>query len=471
MADLYKASNKVLKSTKSWGFWLFYLSLALAGNACLWSLALAYLKVTPKVYASEWTLSLPGTTTRTKISLPNSGNAESEGVSPYANTTQDPRENYKFIAASDVVQKSAATQLQMTPKDFGKPRIKIVDNTTLISFQITGKSPGEAQKKSFAFYKSFQARLNELRAEETIQREAKFQGKVRNVQEKLKNSQKRLADYQVRSGFASNTQIEQLTENIALLRKLRAETIVQQQQSSTRLNQLSTNLDLTASQATDFVILKADQLFQQYLKDYTDITAKLVLLNSKYLSNHPSIVQEQSKLDSVKVALQNRGSALLGRPMNPATIEQLNIDQGVSTSTRENFVKELVTSQVDQKGYTASVQEIDRQIAQFEEKLKSLTQSASDVEALKRDMRIDEAIFSSTLSSVDIRNLDVFGSYPEVQLLGDPSYSDEPISPKTKLVLLGTALGSLFSITALLLLWLRQHKKIGIRKILERRIP
>ena len=462
MTEIYSTSSRFVKSTKMSGRWLLYLLLGLVGNAGMWSLALFYLKVTPPIYASNWTLSLPGTVINARITLPNTGTASAEGISPYANTTQDPRENYKVIASSEVVQKTAATQARISPKEFGKPRIKIVNNTTLISFQFTGKSPEDAQKKSLAFYKAFQARLNELRTEEIAQRETKFQGKLREAQKKVKNSQRRLADYQFRSGFASNVQIEQLSDQIEQLRRQKSEIIAQQQQSNARLKQISTNLNLSALQATDALILKADQLFQQHLKDYTEVNAKLVLLNSKYLPNHPAVLREQSQLNSVKTALLTRSQVLLRRPVDPATLEQINMDQ--SGSVQENFLKEMVTSQVDHQGYTASAQTIDRQIAQLETKLKTLTESASVVEALRRDMQIEEAVFSSTLASLDIRNTDVLGSYPEVQLIEEPSFSDEPIAPKKKLVLLGPSAGTFFSITVLFLLGLRERQKKQINR-------
>lgn len=465
MTQIYSTSSRFVKSTKMSGRWLLYLFLGLVGNASMWSLALFYLKATPPVYESSWTLSLPGTVANTKISLPNTGAAEAQGVSPYANTAQDPREIYKVIASSEVVQKAAATQAKISPKEFGKPRIKIINNTTLMSFQTTGKNPEEAQKKSLVFYNAFQSRLNELRNEEINQREGKFQGKLREAKEKVKKSQRRLADYQFRSGFASNIQIEHLSDQIEQLRRQKSEVIAQQQQSNARLRQISTNLNVSTLQAKDALILKADQLFQQYLKDYTTVKAKLTLLNSKYLPNHPAVVSEENQLNSIKNALLTRSQMLLGRTVDQASIEQLNMEQ--TGSTQENFLKEIVTSQVDQQGYIASSQTIDRQIAQLETKLKTLTESASVVEALKRDMQIDEAVLSSTLARLDVRNTDILGSYPEVQLIEEPSFSDEPIAPKKKLVLLGPAASTFFSITGLFLLWLREKQKKSINRKLR----
>jgi uncharacterized protein involved in exopolysaccharide biosynthesis len=384
-------------------------------------------------------------------------------VSPYANTAQDPRENYKFIATSEQVQRAAATQLNIPLKKFGEPRIKIVNNTTLMNFQLSGRTPEEAQKKSLVFYKAFQARLNQLRNEEVAQREAKMQGPISDAQKKLAIAQKRLSDYQVGSGLASVTQIEQLSNTIEELRKKRAEVGAQQQQSSASLRQLSTNLDVSAPQASDAFILKADQLFQQYLKEYNASTATLVLLNSKYLPDNPAVVREQSKLDFVKAALLARSRSLLGRPIDEATLAQLNIggiDQ--SGTSRELLFKDLVTSQVEQQGLQANVQELDQQIAQLEARLKTLAQSGSTLEALRRELQLAEAVFSSTLASSDLGKSKLLGSYPEVQLLAEPSLPESPTSPKKKLVLLGAALGSLLLDTGLGLLWFHKRRAINL---------
>jgi uncharacterized protein involved in exopolysaccharide biosynthesis len=445
--------------------WILYLLLGLATNAAMWGLAFFYIKATPAVYISNWTLSLPGTVTNTRLNLPNSGTASSEAVSPYANTAQDPRENYKFIATSKQVQKAAATQLNIPEEKFGQPRIKIVNNTTLITFELSGRTPEEAQKKSFAFYKAFQARLNELRTEEVAQREAKMQGPISDAQKKLALAQKRLSDYQVGSGLSSATQIEQLSNTIEELRKRRVEVGAQQQQSSASLRQLSTNLDVSAPQASDAFILKADQQLQQYLKEYNASTAALVLLNSKYLPDNPAVVREQSKLDSVKAAIVARSRSLLGRPVNEATLAQLNIGGSDQSGTpRETLFKDLVTSQVEQQGLKANVQELDQQIAQLEARLKTLARSGSTLESLRRDLQLAEAVFSSTLASSDLGKSKLLGSYPEVQLLAEPSLPDSPTSPKKKLILLGAALGSLLTDSGIALLLLYKHRQIKLSK-------
>ncbi|PSB30600.1 GumC family protein [Stenomitos frigidus] len=461
MTGVFNKSEYVQTSTKPQVHYLPYLLAGISASAIMWSLAFFYVSKTRPTYASDWTLTLPGTTANTKLNLPDTGTASTEQISPYANPAQDPRENYKFIATSEAVQQKAAAQLNMTSKELGQPRIKIVNNTTLMSFSISGASPGEAQKKSFAFYKAFQSRLNELRNQEVIQREEKALRALDSAHTKLADAQRRVAEYQIRSGLASATQIEQLSNAIEELRKKRAEGIAQLKQTGARFRQLSTDLDISTSQASDAFMLKSDQIFQRHLKDYTTSTANMALLASRYTPQSPSVAREQSKLDAVKVALLERSRSVLGHSMNETTLAQLNIGSGEQPSTaRELLFKDIVTAQAEQQGFQAYVQALDQQVAEFEARLTISAQSGSKLEALKREYRLYEAVFSSTLANSDLGKSALTSSYPEVQLLAEPSLSDIPVSPKKKLVFLGTAVSSLLTATGLMLIF--SYKRRGI---------
>jgi uncharacterized protein involved in exopolysaccharide biosynthesis len=171
-------------------------------------------------------------------------------------------------------------------------------------------------------------------------------------------------------------------------------------------------------------------------------------------------VREKTKLESVKNALLNRSTVLLGRPVEEGTLAQLNIGGSEQNATsREVLFKDLVTAQVEQQGLKASVEELDKQIVQLEARLKTLAQSGSRLESLKRDMQLAEAVFTSTLASSDIGKSALVGSYPDVQLLAEPNLPDTPVSPKKKLVFLGTSFGSLLTITGLGLLALFKHRE------------
>lgn len=441
------------------GRWQRYLLLGLATNVAFWSSAFLYLKVTPPTYTSYSAINLPGASSNANVSLPGIGQASYENVSPYAfSSSQDPRENYKFIAESEPVLSAAAARLKMSSGEFGSPRIKVVANTTVMGVEFKGVSPEQARNKSLAFYKALEARLDELRTQEAIRRDVGSQRGLDSSQKKLQIAQKRLSDYKARSGLNSDEQIKDLTTNIEQLRRQRAEILASQQQASTRLEQLSANLKLSAPQATDAFVLQTDQVFQQNLKNYSDASAAVVVLESKFLPSHPTLVTEKAKRDATQQALLARSQSLLGRPVSLVTIKQLNLSNTNADNGRDTLFQELVKVQVDQKGLTAQAQAIDEQINLLENRLKKLAQQESKLDALKRDMQVAEAVFSSTLTKLDIGKSNTFGSYPLIQILTEPSLPSSPTQPKKLYVYLGAAVGSLFSTTGLTLLWLRNRK-------------
>jgi uncharacterized protein involved in exopolysaccharide biosynthesis len=463
--EISEYPGKLDKSAANRGRWPLYLFLGLATNLAFWASALFYLKVTPQTYISSSAINLPGAASNANVSLPGIGQASYENSSPYSSSSsQDPRENYKFIAQSEPVLRAAAAQLHMSLEEFGNPRFKIIDNTTIMTVELKGASPQEAQNKSLAFYKVLEARLNQLRTQESTQRDVGFETGLNSSQKKLKIAQEHLSDYKARSGLNSGDQIKDLTTNIEQLRRQRAEILAQEQQATTRLGELSTNLKLSSRQATDAFKLKSDQIFQQNLKNYSDSSAALIVLESKFLPTHPTVVAEKAKRDATQSALLARSQSLLGQPISLATLNQLNLNTVNSGSAQEILFQELVTVQADQKGLTAQAQTIDQQINLLENRLKKLAQQESNLDALKRDMQVAEAVFSSTLTRLDIGKSNAFGSYPLIQIVAEPSLPNNPTEPKKGYVYLGAAIGSLFSTTGIILLWLRDKRIVTQEK-------
>lgn len=443
------------------GKWLRYVAAIIAANGFLWGVAIAYLRTAEPSFTSQWAVTLPSAGTTTDINLPNIGDASAEVESPYQNAnTRDPRENYRFIATSAPVLRAAAEELNLTPSEFGKPRVQIIDNTTLITFELSGETPEAAQAKSVALYEAIEEQLEQLRLEEAAQRDAGTELALAEAQDKLELAQQRLSEYKARSGLVASTQLEQLSTNIEQLRRERAVVRAQQRYATARLGQLSNSLGVSASQASDAFTLNADALFQQNLRDYSEATATLDVLSTQLGPNHPAIVREQIRQESAEQAMLTRGQQILGQSVDQALLIQLNTGRTVDDggSGREMLFQETVEAQVDQQGLAAQAMELDRQIAQLEARLQAMAQHGSQLEALLRDVTIAEAVFSSTLARLDLSKADTLGSYPQIQLLTPPSLPDEPTSPKTMLVLLGGAAGSFLITMGLLLLWWRDRR-------------
>ena len=461
MTEIISASKSFPKVNLNHKNWISYFSLLILGNAAMWGLGLFYINSTSPTYKSEFSLSLPGNISHTNVNLPERGTAYSQPVSPYENSIQDPRENYKLIMESSIVQEAAAAKLKMTPEEFGEPQIKILDKTTAINLEFKGDTPKEAQAKSWVFFKALQDRLNTLRYKESTQKESKVDQSLQNSQKKLELAQKRFFEYRNLSGLVTDTQLEDLANNLELLRNKRNEAAVKKQQTSTRVKELSSNFNISTQEANKTFILQSDQIFRQHLQNYTDATSNLVILESKFLPNHPSMIDAKQKVNLASSALLARSNYLLGYPIDQKTLNKLSSD-----GVQKDFVQGIVTARLDNKESNATIQELDDQITQLQTRLQAMAKHKSTLEALKREMQIAEAVYSSNLASLDANKSNFYGSYPRIQLLTEPNLPEEPSSPKKKLIFAGIGLASVFSATAVLTLYLRSNSiKVAKKKI------
>lgn len=439
--------------------WQGYVLLGVMLNATIWSLTLFYLKMAHPTYTSEWSLILPGSAPGVSIDLPNIGQASSSSNSPFGGPSLDPRANYEYIATSKTVLTKAAATLNMTIEQFGEPRIKLLDNTSIIQFQMKGKSPAEAQQKSRALDQAITHQIQLLRIEELARRDEGIQSTLRAAKIKLQQAQQRLSDYKVASGLSFSGQVDNLSTNLEQLRRQRSEILAQQRQTVTRLQELTNSLRISPQQAADAFILQADQLFQQNLKDYSESSAALTVFMSKWGLNHPEVIKERARQQAAQAALLQRGSALLGRQLGQPALENLQLNMNDAGSGRASLFHDLIAVQAEAQGLTSGVYTLEQQVTQLESRLNGLAQRQSVLENLQRDEQTAEAVFASTLAKIDLGKSDIFTAYPLMQKVDEPSLPEEPSSPSTPLILAGAILGTCFSNAGLILLWWRTGRR------------
>ncbi|MCT7988002.1 GumC family protein [Laspinema olomoucense] len=452
----YNSKSGSVSRTRRWPIYLF---LGITSNLLVWGLAIAYITLKAPSYTTKWSITLPSTGSTSRVDLPGIGIASSQTDSPYRyDSHHDPRENYKYIAGSDEVRTRAAQLLNLDLKAFNKPKIEIIGNSTLMEFEIVGDSPKLAQRKAAALHQAFELQLEQLRQEELTDQDRNLQMLLSQSQQNLERSQAKLSEYQVSSSIISSEQLVDLSKTIEALRKQKAEVDALNQQSNARLVQITQNLELSPAKANDAFALQSDALFQDTLLKYQTARGELTSLTSVYTPRHPVVLAKQQEIDEARAQLTQRSQQIVGRPFDPEVWEQTNLGTGDNASTREVLFQELITFQTENVGLEAQSQELGRQIESLENRLKTLSVQGSELENLRRDVQIAEAVFSSTLTQLDISKSNIFASYPRIQMLTPPALPQEPSSPKKVLALLGAGMSSVFFTAGFFLLWMRDVK-------------
>ena len=435
--------------------WSRYIVVSGIANSFIWGSSLLILLTARPVYTSTFAVVLPGNINQVNVNLPGIGQTTaSTGSAGMATSTFDPRANYEYIFSSERVLTRAATNAGLAVDSFGEPRIRSIDNTTLMEIDVTGPSPEVARKKAFALHGAIEERLNELRVSEMRQREGPTQMILLQARSTLEDAQKDLSAYKLSSGLNSAEQVETISTNIEQLRRQRAELAAQQALAEESLAMLRGQLGLSSAEAADAFKLQADQIFQQNLKDFSEASSILQVQTAKFGPNHPRIVKEVKRQKAAEQAMNGRASTVLGRIPSGRTLTQLALAS--TGSGRDALFQKLVSSQSEASGAAAQVTKLDQQIGVLEERLQKLSQRQPTLESLRRNEQIAEAVFASTLAKLDLGQADVFAAFPLIEMVVDPTLPTKPTTPKRGLLLAGALAGSVFTSVGLWVLWIRK---------------
>ncbi len=436
---------------------LLLIGLGVLINTAIWVAAIAYLKLTPSTYTSTFTIFLPAASSSSSVNVSDT-NAQVEGSnqSPYQTLIRvDPRQNYLFIANSQTVLSAAAAAVQMSVEDFGTPFVATNKSDTLMSFKIDGSSPAEAQRKAQALYKAFVQQIDSLReemgAKEFKRQQDENQLMLKDAQGKLEAANQQLAIFKKQSPLRRSEQIGELSGSLESLRQEREMALASLQQTSSRLQQLATSLNISVEQASDIITLQADEIFLKQWADYSAASANLSSLLAQWRPGSPQIENAEAKLTTARFALQARASAVLGKQIGEETLQQFNRSLNSSGGTRESLFQDVVTLQADQKGYAAKIKSLDEQIAQLDSQVKVLIQEQFKLNDLERNAKVADNYFTSTMAQLNLNKPEVATSYPVVQLIADPSVPTDSSGPDKKLPILGAFAGTLIVTSGLLL--------------------
>ncbi|MGL6342647.1 MAG: response regulator [Waterburya sp.] len=437
----------------------FYLSLGILLNFVVWLIVAVYWKIAPPKYTSEWGIKILQTGAGVELNLPNIGQASSNSSS--AESHQDTRTDYIYIASDHSLLEQAAEKIGMSARDFGEPEMVTEEDGSIISWAVEGDTPQEAQQKAYIFHEILTQKIENLRQAEIKRQEQHAQLILESARQKLDSAQDKLSTYQVSSSLSSEEQIKQLASNLEDLYRQQAELSAQEQGLNNLSQQLGQELELSSAEATAAYRLLEDDVYQQQQAQYAQAKAELANLLSRFTAENPSVVNKQAELEEATLALQQRATFLLNRTLSRQELERityLTLDPKVKT-VREEVFKDLISNDAEVQKLAAQIQELEKQMAKLESRQRNIAQEKLTKDSFQRNLQVAEAIFTTTLAELDLGKENVYSLYPPTQLVKEPSLPQEnqPTSPNLRMLLLAGIAGSFLVTTGLMLRWFEQQ--------------
>ena len=428
-----------------------YVLTAVAGVAAIALGAAIVLEVTPSAYTSRWTLILPGSGSEANLILQGIGQASSNSASPYASISRSPRVNYREIVMSETVLNLAAEIAQLPPGEFGRPRVKLVQQSSLMTFSISANDPEMAQRKGDAVNNALRQTLDRLRNDEMALREAGLRSAMDSYGARMQKVRGALLEHQTSTQLISADQLDQLIISVQSVQRELVVVTSEAEQQANYLATLATSLNVSQDLAAAAVMLHADEAVRQLMRKYVDARAMLESKRGTFGPNHPRMLATSAEIESIESDFEKRAYELLGRrDLDVWRLVLLDVDDATGSLFRE-----LVTTAAKLDGIRAKRVALENELAALREDLQRQLGDVARLADLERDHKIAEAVFSSALARIDTGKSDIYVSYPLIQTIVPPTRPATPDTRPRLFALAGAVGASICYLLGLVLLWFR----------------
>ncbi|NQZ88008.1 MAG: hypothetical protein HRU38_01515 [Saccharospirillaceae bacterium] len=437
-----------------------YLVVALASYLIVALLIIIYLNKAPS-FTSDMEMVLPGTGTSNSVSLDNVGQIVSQTSAPFSAGGFNPRVNYKEMLSSRSVRSRAAKKLQLSLEELGKPRIKLTEQTSIISLSMNANNQGVAQAKTLALYEALQDELSNLRADEVLRRDKSINHVLDQYRVRMNITRNAIVDFQQRSIVVSTEQMDQLVRTLSGVKEKQLYVNAEAKQLQEYIYQLSEELGVSPKLAGQAFTLQSDVEFRAYITELKESITQLTEYSSRWGVNHPKVKAQQKRLNFTRIAINERSREMYG--VNSSEIfNSLNLDLNPK---RSELFADLIDAYAKQKGQDSMYRELGRSIEHLSDQLKIYSREIVELERLQREFNMAEAIFISAAARLEASKADIFASYPVLQMLTTPSYPTKQTSPKKVIAFIGAIAG--FILITIGLIILSQRNKL-IRVLLKK---
>jgi len=429
-------------------------------NSGILAAAALYLVYTPKLYESSFAVKVASS--QPKVAIENLGSstiASDETLSPAANQLDLTQLNREILLSNRVIQDIAQQLNLRAPQVIGMLQVRAAPRAGLLQVNLQAGSPAEAKRYGQIVLNSYLARVNGLRQDQLGQRKTVFKKALDNANQELTTTALQLAQVRAATGLLNDTAFsEEATRLIFKLQEERVQAQSQLQGLTAQTKSLAGRLASSPDQAVQTLRLSSYTPYRMAREDLDKVERQLAQYRAKFTDTNPkvaSLLAQQQELQSL--VNQRQQEILPGSRVKVGSSAPSSLDIGLDPG-RTTLLGQLITTNAQAQGLQSQVSSLDSQMAQINQKIRSLPAAQQRVIQARNRFAIAEGVFNNALAQYQGARLAEMSAPPEVQIFDPPSYSEVPSSPKPLVVLAGAlAVAALGSVA----LWSWQKRTTG----------
>ncbi|HBR38325.1 MAG TPA: hypothetical protein DD939_13630 [Sulfitobacter pontiacus] len=427
-----------------------YLAFALIGGTLIWAPITGYLRTAPLSFKSGTSLILPGSGASASMNLNGIGQASSYANSAFSSNSVSPTETYKRLIGADRILEAAARSMGLSRAEFGKPRIDLVDQTSLIHLEITGGTAEDAQARGDALLGAFFAELDALRTDEQATREDSGLAAIADYRNSVAATRADIATLQQETGLISADQYDAIVDATRLLDARVQDLAATLEEKAQSVNALQASLGIPAGAAAATLKLFADAEYIALMDEVAVHAADLAKARAQFGGGHPKVQSARSAHAAASAAALRQAGAVTG--LDGRQLETLDL---APAGARAELLAQLVRMDAERIGATQEHATLAARLATEKARQQNLAAAAARLQDLQRDFSVAEAVFATAIARTQSTKADVYASYPLVQVLENPSLPDRPSSPNRKLAIAAGGAATMMQLFGMLLGWMR----------------
>lgn len=429
-----------------------YLVISSLVLSAIWVPISSYVILTPESFTSNLSLILPGTGVSSSINLSDIGQATTSSNSAYSSSSISPTVTYQKLFQSGRVITRAATELGITESQFGRPRVRLVDQTSFMQIEMNGASPNEARERAEQLLNAFRVELEDLRNDEIRRREESITGTVAKYQDAVNEIRDRISQLQLNTGLRSSDQFGNIVDANESLRMQITLKEAEFEEAREAVSSLQGLLGLSPQTASATMKLHSDPEYTALSSALSEAAAKQASLAQRFGSRHPQMVVARKNYLGIRIKMLDRAMRVTG-----LSVEELETElERAAGGERGQMMASLMEKVAKRNGLEAQTKALTVSYNSNYDRSAELIQTASELEKLNRDYKVAEAVFTSALARISVSKTDIFASYPMVQVAEAPSLPWKASSPNIIVAIAAGIAASIFALIGLGLGWVRR---------------
>lgn len=444
----------------------------LALNGIILAGLLASAKFSPRIWTANAQLILPDTTSNLDASLGTLGNLKDTSID-FSNEVNPLKTQALIITSEDVLSTVLASDPEQNKFQSIDSYSKLfkaapIDQATTIWVEVTGSAPDVVRQRTATLIKVYQQRLNQLRRDEAVAREQFSGSELARSRQNLSQAQLALAAFTGSSGLInSEEQTRGIVSTIATLTQSHAQALAQAQSNKTLTATLSARLGLTPDQAIRSLGLGENQDYQFTREKLSELESTLVQTRSRFADSHPGVQTLLAQRDQLRSQIDQ----YIAQAANNTIGLDTTVDSSSGSDGRASLIQRLILAESEGSMQERQADQLQSEIDKLSQTLKSIPANQARVQELQRQYDIAEGVYKGLIAQIQQAKVSAFNSYPNVQILDQPTVGTKPTSPKKSMIALGGILTSVFGSLALVLFLESRNPLLKPKDLQEMELP